>query len=404
MIRALLVLIVILYALQLFSPLRLNGDATALLTIAESGAAGTGFLLDGQKTQFPPGYPAAVAVLLRAHVFGSATLMGLTFLCLGAGVLATYYLVRQDICEEHGFATAISFMTLLSYVVVKHATIPLSDIPYFGVAMAGLAMLSRAAQVRERRGWLTASAWAIILVSICVRRVGVVLLPALLYVGWLGWREARFRGKVQWLLALGFMAPVTAWTIRNTSTLSDFSSIYREKGLANLSVELPRYRLTELGELLTNIPASKLPAAMAPVLIVAGIAAACLVAWGIALVLSTKGLRPAHVYVAGYVLTVAIWPAINSRFWLPVVPLLFAYGGVALKRAWAAGAVPYFCAFAIMGLFALGYSTRISLAGSEFPLRYGNETVRPSYCAAYGSCPVEGPVDPRVVHLIAKSR
>jgi hypothetical protein len=53
------------YVLQVFRPLRLNNDAFVLLTMAESAAHSGGFSDSGQ-TVFPPGYPALLAVLIRA--------------------------------------------------------------------------------------------------------------------------------------------------------------------------------------------------------------------------------------------------------------------------------------------------------------------------------------------------
>jgi hypothetical protein len=77
-----------------------------------------------------------------------------------------------------------------------------------------------------------------------------------------------------------------------------------------------------------------------------------------------------------------------SRFWLPVIPLLIAYSVLAVKRLKlpnSVGAI-YCIVFAILGLVAIAYSTRITFAGSTFPDRYGAGDLRPTYCAAFQSC------------------
>jgi hypothetical protein len=51
--------------LQIFTPLRLTTDAVTLLSMGESAVHGGGFLDDGKKSVFPPGYPAMLAFLLR---------------------------------------------------------------------------------------------------------------------------------------------------------------------------------------------------------------------------------------------------------------------------------------------------------------------------------------------------
>jgi hypothetical protein len=53
------------FGCKIFTPLRLTTDAVTLLSMAESAAHGGGFLDDGEKSVFPPGYPAMLAFLLR---------------------------------------------------------------------------------------------------------------------------------------------------------------------------------------------------------------------------------------------------------------------------------------------------------------------------------------------------
>ena len=63
----------------------------------------------------------------------------------------------------------------------------------------------------------------------------------------------------------------------------------------------------------------------------------------------------------------------------------------------------YWVVFAAFGFAAIAYSTRISFAGSRFPDRYGDGNLRPTYCAAFQSCP-DGPdskiVDAKVLRLL----
>ena len=72
---ALLLVLAFCFVLQVVSPLRLNTDAIVLLSMGESGAHGGGFLDDGLKTAFPPGYPALLALLLSLGLAHSSSVV-----------------------------------------------------------------------------------------------------------------------------------------------------------------------------------------------------------------------------------------------------------------------------------------------------------------------------------------
>src|SRR5258708_9538427 len=75
--QAVLLLLTTCFVLQVFTPLRLNNDAIVLLSMGESAAHGGGFLDSGQKTVFPPGYPALLAGLLRVGFAHPLVIVGL---------------------------------------------------------------------------------------------------------------------------------------------------------------------------------------------------------------------------------------------------------------------------------------------------------------------------------------
>lgn len=111
--------------LQVFSPLRLNTDATVLLSMGESAARGGGFLDSGQKTVFPPGYLALLAVLLRVGLAHPWVIVGLNLVFLSTGLVAAYSLLIREFFEDKAVVLIICSFFLPSYVVVKHFTIPL---------------------------------------------------------------------------------------------------------------------------------------------------------------------------------------------------------------------------------------------------------------------------------------
>jgi hypothetical protein len=383
--------------------------------MADSAAHGKGFLNQGQKTPFPPGYPAVLALMLKAGVAHSWTIIGLNLLCLGAGVYAVYELLVRQFNETETVALSICCLFLLSYVVIKHFTIALTDVPYFCCGMVCLTLLGRASKLPVNRKWLFAMASAVFFaaLAITVRRIGMALLPALL-VGVIA--NPFFRRRVKelptWAKAMGWLVIAVVFVaagalIKTTSTLWDF--VENTKGISLWKVAQTNlsYRLTELGELTLNLPAAKIPPAIPPVFVQLIGALLLLLVVGGLLVRFRVGTTEA--YFVSYMAILFAWPFYDARFWLPVIPLVIVYSFAALRaiRFPKAGTLVYCGLFTVFGIFAIGYSTRITFAGSRFADLYGDGSLSRTYCEAFHSCAQEAPdakqigvIDPKALHLL----
>ena len=102
-----------------------------------------------------------------------------------------------------------------------------------------------------------------------------------------------------------------------------------------------------------------------------------------------RDLRAVDVYLGSYLLLVFNVAYYDARYWVPVLPLLLGWVAIAVNRLWKVSPIrwvvgAYVSAFTVAGLVALGYSTRISFAGSRFPELYGDGTLRPAYLEAFG--------------------
>src|ERR1035438_5356150 len=159
--QGVLLLLAICFVLQVFSPLRLCFDAVVLLSMGESAAHGGGFFDSGQKTVLPPGYPALLAVLVRVGLAHSWAIIGLNVVFLSVGLFAAHSLLIREFFEDEAVALMICSLFLLSFVVIKYFTIPLTDVPFFCCATCCLAVVSQT----RRMDWnwrfvmLTAAAW-----------------------------------------------------------------------------------------------------------------------------------------------------------------------------------------------------------------------------------------------------
>ena len=182
--QILLLLLAICFVLQVFSPLRLNNDAITLLSMGESAAHGGGFLSDGQKTFLPSGYPAVLAVLLKIGFAHPWVIVGLNMVFLSVGLFAAYCLLSREFFEDRTLILLVCSFSLLSYVVIKHSTIPLTEVPFFCCSMSCIAVMSCAwrADSNSRFVVLASVAGLLAVAAMAVRTIGVALFPPLIFV------------------------------------------------------------------------------------------------------------------------------------------------------------------------------------------------------------------------------
>lgn len=413
------------YCLQVASPVRLNTDAIVLLSTAIEIAQGAPLIPADLRSVHPPGYPALIALLLRLGLVTPPSLVIINLLFLSLGLLAAFRLFNLPPERYTGpfHPRLIPLLMLFSYVTVKHSTLPLTDIPYFAISLLALLCveLTYTALPNARRvPALLATAWILTVIAILLRRIGVALVPVMLVPAisiflQLARRKSRLPRRIYLALVaintLGLFA--SALSVRLTSSTAGFPCISSPSDAIHLLAKCLFCRLTELGELILNIPTSRLTPSVSRVCILAG--AICLACLLTSLVLQLRTfsytIRPTDLYLSIYLAILLVWPFGDARFWLPVLPFLFVhlangFGRIALAlpaKLRIANARMLFLLYLVWyffwGLIALAYSTRISLSGSEFPCVYGDGSLRATYCALQRSCPC--PYEPEGVNRTA---
>ena len=126
-----LVIVAIVYLAQIATPLRLINDGVDYLLQASSAIDGNGFLVHGVRSMRPPGYPALIWVLAKAGIGKSWAIVALNCLLLGIGCVASYFVLRDSFGFSGEVAQFISLLTLLSFLMIRNVTYPLSDICFF---------------------------------------------------------------------------------------------------------------------------------------------------------------------------------------------------------------------------------------------------------------------------------
>jgi hypothetical protein len=184
-------------------------------------------------------------------------------------------------------------------------------------------------------------------------------------------------------------------------------SAMRKTGVVTLLSQTLEYRVREFGEIFCNIPQSKV-ARLLPVLYVVGGVAWVLLLRGVWLTFRQTKLMPLPFYFLTYSAMMCLWPYYDTRFWLPMLPvmaflLLITFKD--LQQHWPKLRFAfrfYLVCFFLLGLVAMGFSTRISLAGKQFSEHYGDGSAKMTYRYAFDNgLPVDmNEVNHRQVRLL----
>jgi hypothetical protein len=392
-----------------------------MMSEAESVVQGTGFLDDGFKTPFPPGYPALLALLLIVGCAHPWVLIVINLVSLALGLFALRWLLERSLEQPRDVTLGIMCAFLLSWVVIKHTAMPLTEALYFGLSMCCLAILAHAErQPLGKRFYVATFAAAMFFMgSLSMRMVGVTLLPAFLWVG-LSRKELRRIVQLQSprvkaavaLAGIIVISPIVIFRVWSYTT-EVYGVVARRSSPAEMAFSAVRDHGTELGELAVNLPRRILPVGLGIIpLFCIGIAVALAILGG--LLQRRRQFSSTEVYFIFYVGIICVWPYGDPRFWLPVVPLLMVYARMGLvvwlrSDRWKPFLQAYKLAFALAGVAALMYSTRLSFSGRDFPQRFTttNGPLRATYCAAQNGCREPHDVkevDPKVLHILQTYR
>ena len=390
------------YLVQTRSPLRLKADAVELLALGASWADGHGFVINGVPSHFPPGLPLTLGVMTRLGITRSATIILLNCASLGLGITFGCLILR-DVARWRGLAlVAAACFMLLSFPAIKHVTLPLSDIPYFGGSMVALYAISRVEMGNDAGFSATGAVRALlavllVVIAVSLRTVGVALLPALIWAAvpapvrrnvWAMFRSGPLAtaGALAGVALIG--AAAAALLISRTRYGHEMLDVYGQIGATRAPLALARWRLGEFSELAVNLPLAKLPHVAWPIAHTAGAVVMALFLAG--LWLRRRDWRAIDVYAVCYAAIFAVWPySGDARFWLPLLPLLLLYVCTALSNLLPLAAkrallVLSALLYVTTGAAMLLYSTRISFSGDRFPDLYGSDQTRATYRVAWG--------------------
>jgi hypothetical protein len=283
---------------------------------------------------------------------------------------------------------------MLSFVLVKHVAMPLSDVPFMGLFTPALLQLVRSRDGSGEMRWgRLLCAFLLAALAATVRTAGLALLPAFAWVvGQSVLTKVYSSRKKRWILLGSYLAGTLmlglccAFLLSRTVYFQEMKAQFVHTGLVNRFQSNVAAHAIDFGEVGVNVPYSKAPPTLKAAFTLFGMLLAALVLRGIWL--RRRALGVLEVAFLAYGGMIFLWPWQDPRFWLPVVPLIAGFVALGMIDAASHRCLRFVgfaaCAwFVSAGLVAMAYSTRITWAGKRFPDLYGDGTLTPSYRAAF---------------------
>lgn len=376
----LLALVTLLTFVNVVTPLRLNTDGIRYLMIVEFMKGNLDSNSVAAKDFLPHGYPRLLWLIDRVGLLNGTmvTIMNLCSLLL-AGYFVTKLLPLKN--------RAIFFVCLmLSFVNIKQSTLAVSD--HLFSFLFFLAIYLWTASFKGKR-WAILPAFLVTVISIYVRTAGIALVAGIGFYMVFRSSKTLFRSKIVIAaIVAAVVAGIVAFMI-NLTYIEQKVDYVRQLNLpsflSNPIALLDRILLhvLELGEVILNIPNSKLGS----LLHIHSFDAAryLLIALGlVSIYLIYRAIKTTQLYkhflfypVIAYLLMIALWPAYDTRFLLPLIPVI-AYllinwiSALSYKPLYKVVlALPFFC----LGVTSALYSAGLSTSKTFFLNHYGFDPV-----------------------------
>lgn len=290
-------------------------------------------------TKYPPVFPLLLALLIAAGARTWVALKATAAVATVAAVAFTYLWAARTLRALGAFAVAL--LVGLSVGVVYYSQWVLSDPLFLALTVGSLYALARADGRTSAGGTAIDIRWLAVGVlgtglAYFTRSAGLPLVIALL--GWLALRRAwRSLGVTTAVLGI----PMAAWLLRGRSGgVAQYASEFwmvnpydPSLGTVGPADLVGRVMQNAIGYATNHLPTGVV-GGDAPAVALLGL---CLVTAATAgwLLRLRERIGPAELFFPLYWGVILVWPTVWSgdRFALPLLPLIFVYGALALRAA-----------------------------------------------------------------------
>lgn len=320
--KILLFVLIALYFVFCFTPLRLHYDTIRYFAIKDCLELGCPPQSDAAKDFFPFGYTAFLLIFSKLGILNSFSIVFINALYLLGGLVFIYKVFEKKITPAFLFVLVLS-----NWLFIKFVAHPLSEMQYVFLSMASIYYFNKYAQSKKIPFLLLAVflSW----LALQTRTVGISLVAAI-GAGFIWeYKDSMVlflrRNKI---LVAGIIVSVIAAVIIFAKELGIqhylgvFTTHLKQTSFATRLA----WHFTEWGEVLLNMPSGKaiekLPLQLGSALfIIVGIV---FFIWFCITFFIKKNSIPFFLkaYLFFYFVIIFNWPFADPRFWVPVVPII----------------------------------------------------------------------------------
>jgi hypothetical protein len=405
----LIIFLLMLYAVNCFTPLRLTFDTIRYFKIKEWIEAGRPAGAEAASDFLPAGYVWFLYVLGKLQVCISPVI---SFLQLAFFVSGSYVLTKINHNRKQ-FPVLLA-ICLLNWMVLKFVITALSEMQFFFLTSLSLFFFYR----WEKSGKIPDALCCIVftILAVYTRTAGLSLVvAALLYFLITRFRNIR-SGPLFYKLApvLFLLAGAVFIFLSDSMHVNDyvqFLSSHFENGVMVTLLRNGWLHMIDFGSVFLNLPSAKVPFLATQVVdalfFITGLLFLSLIIYFLVTRKSSMNLF-LRLYVGVYLLMIFNWPYYEPRFFLPVFPLivlLILPGLNFLHRILSRIMKLYIVWYGLAGIAAVGYYTYTSLNRQELARRQDAGIWRNEYETYFYGKPVNDSatqVKQPVVELIKK--
>jgi hypothetical protein len=362
--------------LNIFTPLRLSTDGIRYLNILE--------YLNGSfdKNSYPAhdflphGYPWLLFLLGKLHLLGP---MSITIVNILAIMLSCYLLTKVLTINNK---LLFYSLVLLSFVNVKHFTLPVSDQLFTLLFIASIFLWSK---FFSGQWYYILPALLLMAASIYVRTAGIAIVPGILFYTIYGNKEKLSKHRLLTGSALLLLLIAVIIFFIKLSFLETKIDYLKQLDLGLMIkhplsiIERLLLHFKEFGEVTLNIPYSKLTGVIKInsfdtaqyLLIIIGVVALYLF---IKAIINLKLFTYFAFWVfLTYLAMIFLWPFYDTRFLIPIIPVFIYFFFFSLFKFIKPSYVKIipFLVYILLGTVSLIYSDAISLSNPFFLKHYG---------------------------------
>jgi hypothetical protein len=373
---ALFCLVVFLVLLNIFTPLRLITDGIRYLNILEYFKGGLANNSIAAHDVLPHGYPWLLYLFDKLHLPFPMAITAVNITC----VLLSCYILTKLLPVDNKLI--FYSLVLLSFINVKHLTLPVSDHVFTLLFVASIYMWSR---FFNGKRYFVIPALVLTVACIYLRTAGIAVLPGiLLYLIYNNRAKLAANKALLGATVLVLVAVVVLFFIKYSffeAKIGYLSQLNLSQAIKEPSSIIGRVALhfKELGEMTLNVPYSKLTGVVKIgdfdtaqyLLLLLGAITLYLAIRAIGR-LKLTGLLAFCIFLV-YLVMIFLWPFYDTRFLIPIIPvLIYLLYTLLVKfiKSHYLRIIP-FIIYASLGFLSLVYSDAISLNKTFFLKHYG---------------------------------